>query len=200
MVAMKLMNVFILTIYLSVVMDPTACSSFVLRYQGRTKENCHQLDSFHYAPNKALRTAVNSTARYMQLARGGGGSPPKLSQWIGPALMSALSYALYNLSIKIASKSINPVLGGVILQVVAAMLGSCLLGVSHEKLNYDRKGLLYSIFAGIAVGMAEILSFQVSASGVEASKSIPGTSMACLLARAVCHYFVLNMDSLLFVT
>jgi transporter family protein len=111
----------------------------------------------------------------MQLSRGGDTtSSPKLTTWIGPALSSALSYALYNIFIKLGSASIHPVLGGVILQFVAALIGSCLLGVSRDnKLTFDRKGVLWSVCAGIFVGLAEILSFQVSGMGVEASKSIP---------------------------
>jgi transporter family protein len=109
----------------------------------------------------------------MQLGRGGNTSSPKLTTWIGPALSSALSYALYNIFIKLGSASIHPVLGGVILQFVAASLGSCLLGASRDKLTFDSKGVLWSVCAGIFVGLAEILSFQVSGMGVEASKSIP---------------------------
>lgn len=43
-------------------------------------------------------------------------SPP-LIIWIGPALACALAYALYNIFIKKGSASINPVLGGVVLQL-----------------------------------------------------------------------------------
>jgi hypothetical protein len=43
-------------------------------------------------------------------------SPP-LIKWIFPALLCALSYALYNIFIKKGSYSIHPILGGVILQV-----------------------------------------------------------------------------------
>jgi bacterial/archaeal transporter family protein len=52
---------------------------------------------------------------------------PPLLEWIAPALVCALSYAFYNIFIKKGSYSINPVLGGVILQFVAAFLGIALL-------------------------------------------------------------------------
>lgn len=52
---------------------------------------------------------------------------PPLAVWIVPALCCALAYALYNIFIKKGSSHINPVLGGVILQLVAAVLGCCLL-------------------------------------------------------------------------
>lgn len=69
-----------------------------------------------------------------------------------------------------------------ILQFVAAILGTILLVVLtvHQKaqgvgavIEYDRHGILWSVFAGLAVGTAEMLSFCVSGMGVPASQSIP---------------------------
>ena len=119
-----------------------------------------------------------------KVEEGGGGDeasevgPPPLIQWIGPALFCALSYALYNICIKKGSASINPVLGGVVLQFVAALFGSCLLAILEiedggEGLKYDTEGIMWACFAGISVGTAELLSFSVSGMGVDASKSIP---------------------------
>lgn len=104
--------------------------------------------------------------------RGGSANPP-LSRWVAPALASALSYALYNISIKKGASSISPMLGGVILQVVAAALGSILLGCQRGAISASRKGIFYSVLAGLFVGAAEILSFQVSATGAQASQSVP---------------------------
>lgn len=106
------------------------------------------------------------------------GSPP-LQVWIVPALCCAMAYALYNIFIKKGSSHINPVLGGVILQLVAAMLGCCLLGFlvvkegGSEVIDYDREGINWAILAGLAVGTAEIVSFFVSSLGVQAMQSIP---------------------------
>lgn len=105
---------------------------------------------------------------------------PALSVWILPALLCASAYACYNVFIKKGSASINPVLGGVVLQFVAALLGSVLLGVMilrgnvkmHE-IQYDRNGLVNSVYAGLAVGTAEMLSFCVSGMGVQATQFIP---------------------------
>lgn len=110
-------------------------------------------------------------------------SPPLL-QWIFPALGCAMAYALYNIFIKKGSSHINPVMGGVILQLVAALLGCCLLGflVLQETSNggevgnviaYDNTGIFWAILAGLAVGTAEIVSFIVSGMGVQAMQSIP---------------------------
>ena len=80
-------------------------------------------------------------------------SPPFLV-WIGPALICALCYALYNIFIKKGSATIHPVLGGVILQLGAAGLGCVLLGVltckdGVEDLNYDAAGIRWAIAAGL---------------------------------------------------
>jgi transporter family protein len=102
---------------------------------------------------------------------------PHFVVWIGPALVCALCYALYNIFIKKGSASIHPVLGGVILQFVAACVGSLLLAVLV--LNYeggvsalpcDGTGIFWSVLAGVAVGSAEILSFIVSGMGVQATQ------------------------------
>jgi uncharacterized membrane protein len=71
------------------------------------------------------------------------------------------------------------VLGGVILQFVAAVLGVFLISLiiirdgGTEELNYDWHGIQWSICAGIAVGLAEMISFFVSSLGVQAMQSIP---------------------------
>jgi transporter family protein len=104
---------------------------------------------------------------------------PPLLIWIGPALLCASAYAFYNIFIKKGSASINPIFGGVILQFVAAIFGTVLLGVLTIKeggidfLNYDSVGIMWACCAGIAVGTAEMLSFCVSGMGVQATQSIP---------------------------
>ncbi len=104
-------------------------------------------------------------------------SPP-LIQWIGPALLCAFAYALYNIFIKKGSASIHPILGGVILQFVAALLG-CILcvtlvyGPTQEEMFYDGSGIWFAVYAGMSVGAAEIISFMVSGMGVQAVQSIP---------------------------
>ena len=119
------------------------------------------------------------------LLRGGGSAvaaaaAPKLVTWIGPALACASSYACYNLFIKKASSGIDPILGGVLLQFVAALIGTALLllktaggASSSSSLSMTKSGLIWSIAAGVAVGAAEILSFIISGMGVEATQSIP---------------------------
>ncbi|CAL6319628.1 unnamed protein product [Bathycoccus prasinos] len=100
----------------------------------------------------------------------------ELVDWIGPAVACAMAYALYNVFIKHGSDTMNPVLGGVILQIVAMILGSSFLGILlragfSEILHYDIKGIFWACMAGFSVGTAEILSFYVSSLGVPVSIS-----------------------------
>jgi transporter family protein len=103
-----------------------------------------------------------------------------ISSWIFPALACAASYALYNIFIKKASATIDPILGGVLLQFVAALVGTMLLVVqrvratnSTNTLLLSKSGLSWAVAAGVAVGAAEILSFTISGKGVPATQSIP---------------------------
>ena len=85
-----------------------------------------------------------------------GTEPPPLVQWLPPALICALSYALYNIFIKKGSASIHPILGGVILQIVAALLGIGLcsflaFGPAKEPMFWDFRGLYFAILAGLSV-------------------------------------------------
>lgn len=146
-----------------------------------------------------LEIYKNNNSSFTQLQSSG----PRLALWITPALLCGLSYALYNIFIKLGSYSIHPVLGGVVLQFVAALLGLVLLTLqmtqsdpspeeqqelfypattttptptittSNKHPHYDRPGIFWSVCAGVAVGIAEMLSFLVSSMGVPAVHSIP---------------------------
>jgi drug/metabolite transporter (DMT)-like permease len=98
------------------------------------------------------------------MMHGGHHSPP-LHTWIVPALLCALAYALYNIFIKKGSASIHPILGGVILQFVAALCGTLLLSFlvlirgKHHDIYYDRWGLIWATGAGLWVGTAEMVRY-----------------------------------------
>lgn len=126
---------------------------------------------------------------------------PAFVVWIWPALVCAAAYAVYNIFIKKASASINPILGGVVLQFVAAIFGSLLLGgilVSGEReLRYDWEGIAWSVGAGAAVGAGEILSFYISGLGVIVSQSIPVIIGGSVMFGAVLGILMLGETLLL---
>jgi transporter family protein len=129
-------------------------------------------------PDAALSTSLRGGAVATEFQASIMGVPP-LRLWIWPALVCAFSYALYNIFIKKASASIDPMLGGVLLQIVAALLGTLLLvgkratAQSTGSIPTQADGVKWAILAGIAVGVAEILSFMISSMGVQAMQSIP---------------------------
>ncbi len=78
-----------------------------------------------------------------------------------------------------------------ILQVVAAFVGTALLGLlmlingNEFEIQYDKSRLFWSNMAGFPVGIAEILSFWLSSLGVQATQSIPiiigGSTVFCAM-------------------
>jgi len=87
------------------------------------------------------------------------------------AVISALAYALYNASMKGASGHINHFVGAAILQLTAVLVGILSILYSKPELNFDiqSKGLIYSMLAGIFVGIAEITMFVVFSKGLSVS-------------------------------
>lgn len=96
--------------------------------------------------------------------------------WIFLALMTAFFYGAYNIFIKISSGYINQIVGAVILQVVAALLGAMILlvmKINNVPLEISQKGIIFAVLAGVFVGLAEITSFYVFSKGISASAGIP---------------------------
>lgn len=90
--------------------------------------------------------------------------------------MTAGFYGAYNVFIKISSGHINQIVGAVILQVVAALLGGIILLImkmTNSPLEISQKGVWFAVLAGVFVGLAEITSFFVFSKGVSASVGIP---------------------------
>ncbi len=87
---------------------------------------------------------------------------------------------------------------GVVLQFVAAIFGTILLGAiimedgGTSGLACDRAGIFWSCCAGLAVGTAEMLSFCVSGMGVNATQSIPIIIGGSVLLGAILGLFMLG--------
>ena len=90
--------------------------------------------------------------------------------------LAAIMFGLYNVFIKLSSDHIQPVLGAVVLQFVAAFIGSGLLVYLHRTgttLNVSARGVWLAVAAGIAIGLVEILTFMVFARGVPVAVGNP---------------------------
>lgn len=91
-------------------------------------------------------------------------------------LLAALLFGLYNVFIKLSSDHIQPVLGAVVLQFVAAFLGSGLLYYLYRTgttLHVTARGVWLAVAAGVAIGLVEILTFMVFARGVPVAVGNP---------------------------
>ncbi len=102
--------------------------------------------------------------------------------------MTAGFYGAYNVFIKVASGHINQIVGAVILQVVAALLGGVILLImkmTNTPLEISQKGVWFAVLAGVFVGLAEITSFFVFSKGVSASVGIPIIIGGSILVGAV---------------
>ena len=96
--------------------------------------------------------------------------------WLLLLILTAILLGLYNFFIKLSSGHIHEIAGAVILQVVAFLLGGlAMLWLKYKgaELEISPKGLLFSILAGLSVGLAEILAFYAFGRGVSASVGIP---------------------------
>ena len=96
--------------------------------------------------------------------------------WLPLALLTALCLALYNVFIKLAAQHLPPAVGAVVLQVVAAALGAgwlLRLKLQGQPLPVSGRGLALAALAGLAVGLAEILTFVVFRRGVSSSVGTP---------------------------
>jgi transporter family protein len=95
--------------------------------------------------------------------------------WI---VTAAVMFGLYNVFIKISAEDINPILGAVVLQFVAAFLGLALLLVTQVQSGsslpfWTGRGLLLATLAGIAIGLVEILAFFIYGRGVTVAVGNP---------------------------
>lgn len=86
-------------------------------------------------------------------------------------------FGLYNVFIKISAEDINPILGAVVLQFVAAFLGLALLLVTQVQSGslpfWTGRGLLLATLAGIAIGLVEVLAFFIYGRGVTVAVGNP---------------------------
>src|SRR5688572_21009806 len=96
--------------------------------------------------------------------------------WLPLALTTAATLALYNFFIKLGSSRIDEVLGALVLQTMATLLGggfALSLWLTGRPLPWSGRGLVYASLAGLAVGLAEILTFVVFSRGAPVSLGTP---------------------------
>jgi transporter family protein len=115
--------------------------------------------------------------------------------WLPLALATAVAFGAYNVFIKLGSGKIDQVLGAVVLQVVAALLGGAYLlylKLAGRALAVSGAGLAFAALAGVAVGLAEILTFVVFARGAPAALATPIIMGGSVLVAALAGLLLLR--------
>ncbi len=128
--------------------------------------------------------------------------------WLLLAVISAIFFGAYNVFIKISSGHINQVVGALILQVVAAFVGGgifIIFKMMNAPLEVSQKGIWFAVFAGLAIGLAEVASFFLFSKGVPVSVGMPiivggsmvfGTILGVFFLKETLspiHYFAIAM-------
>lgn len=108
--------------------------------------------------------------------------------WIVLALVSAFFYGAYNFFIKLTADSTHQIVGAVILQASALVVGLVILFYlwqRNETFTVTGSGIKFAILAGITAGLAEIASFYVFSQGIPASRGIPIIVGGSVVAGAI---------------
>jgi|SRR5690625_2067946 len=90
--------------------------------------------------------------------------------------IAAFMFGMYNVFIKLSSSHIEAVLGAVVLQVVAALIGVALLiylKFTGAHIFSTPKGVSLAVGAGLAIGIVEILTFFIYGRGLEVAVGNP---------------------------
>jgi transporter family protein len=117
--------------------------------------------------------------------------------WLALAACAAFGMALYNLFIKAAAGQIHEMVGAVVLQVVAALVGAGLLLILYVRgalppTLLTARGLTLAALAGVSIGVAEILTFAVYGKGAPASVGTPLIVGGSVLLTAVLGVLLLR--------
>lgn len=116
-----------------------------------------------------------------------------IALWI---IIAAVMFGLYNVFIKLSADHINPILGAVVLQFMAAFIGLGLLLASQAQsdspLIWSGRGLLLATLAGVAIGLVEILAFFIYGRGVLVAVGNPLIVGGSLIVTTAIGVFLLR--------
>ncbi len=108
--------------------------------------------------------------------------------WFIAALVAALAYGLHNIFTKIAAGHLSDSLGAFVLEITATvciLLYIFFLITTNEKFSFSSRGVMFSIFAGICVGVGTVLYFYIFSHGGELSIAGPLVISGGVLLMAV---------------
>ena len=91
------------------------------------------------------------------------------------AILAGILFACYQLSVKLSANHIQEMLGAVLLQAVAVVVGLLFFGVyriTEAEIMYTPTGIKFAVLAGIFVSLAEIAAFYTFAQNISPSVGI----------------------------
>ena len=116
--------------------------------------------------------------------------------WLGFAILTIIFYAVFDFFVKLSSVKIHAGLGGFIINAVSAVV--LLIFIALTKLrgeeipNPKPGGVLYSLLAGISIGLATIVFLKMFATGVNFSIGIPFVRIGIVLLASLLGIFLLK--------
>ena len=116
---------------------------------------------------------------------------------IGLAILAGILFACYQLAVKLSAGHIQELLGAVVLQAVAVVVGILIFLTfkdGSEQLVYTSTGLKFAIIAGILVSLAEIIAFYAFAQDISPSVGITLIVGVNILVGLGLDYFWFKSD------
>ena len=113
-----------------------------------------------------------------------------LPAWIWPAIYTTLATALFNASLKMTDGEIPKAYSALILQLVALLPAIIMIFFSNETIQNSlsqitNKGLIYSILAGLIIGVANIAILAMYHYKAPLSVAVPITRTGGMLLTVV---------------
>lgn len=116
--------------------------------------------------------------------------------WLSTALLTIVFYSLFDLCVKLASGKINDNLGAAIMNItsfVVAIIWFLLrTQIGGEQVVVTKPGLIYSLIAGVFVGLASIFFIRMFALGTNLSIGVPLVRVGMIILGSVFGVFLLK--------
>lgn len=113
------------------------------------------------------------------------------------AMFAGILFACYQFSIKLSATHIQEMVGAVVLQAVALVVGLFLFMIvkdSETAIVYTKEGIRFAVIAGIFVSLAEIVSFYAFAQTISPSVGITLIVGINILVGLCLDYFWFKSD------
>lgn len=116
--------------------------------------------------------------------------------WIVFAVLTIISYAIFDFFLKLSAERIHGGLGGFLINLVATLV--LLAFIAYNKLRGETLttpkpgGILYSILAGISIGFATIFFMKMFSANVNLSIGIPFVRIGIVLLASMLGILLLK--------